>query len=108
MKQLKFRWWNGQRMIKHKDIQVSVRNLKNMENMMQFTGLLDKEGTEIYEGDIVNEPISPVGGADGGYLYKSKIIKWHVNGYKLYNPQAASEVIGNIYEPPDLINNQTQ
>ncbi len=73
--------------------------------LMQYTGLKDKNGVEIYEGDILSEPVSPVGGKDGGYLYLPREIKWlgAGSGYSLYAPYAASEVIGNIHENPELL-----
>ena len=71
--------------------------------VMQFTGLLDKRGKEIYEGDILGqEQFLPWG------------IKWDKAGfyaYNLHNPFALyplesatnREVIGNIYENPELL-----
>lgn len=73
----------------------------------QFTGLLDKSGREIYEGDIVrtewgnNNPtdvlieLEPVIFKDGGF---------YVGDYWLYETNESAEIIGNIYENPELIN----
>ena len=74
-------------------------------DLMQYTGLKDKNDTPIYEGDILNEPVSPVGGPDGGYRYKSRVIEWDGagKGYGLFAPEAASIVIGNIHENPELL-----
>ena len=67
--------------------------------LMQFTGLLDKNGKEIYEGDVIRW------GAK-----KSKAVQWnnHRNGWnfqdhqKNYTPTILWEIIGNIYENPEL------
>jgi len=78
-------------------------------HLMQYTGLKDKNGKEIYEGDIVK-----------GWIYdeydeeKDKYDKvfWHdeycgfyidyIEEYRLYELRDA-EIIGNIYENPELI-----
>ncbi len=80
-------------------------NVTDRYYIEEFTGLTDKNGKDVYEGDILREPVSPVGGADGGYLYKNRAIKWDGagGGYNLFAPQAASEVIGNIHENPELL-----
>lgn len=73
---------------------------------MQFTGLLDRHGKEIYEGDIVRNTADK-------YHYE---IKWDnfesawslgENGSPIrrYLLSEYWEVIGNIYENPELLQN---
>lgn len=68
------------------------------KTISQFTGLHDKNGKEIYEGDIVT---------DGVGKYKI-IYDLKLAGYQPYcifrdEPENYCEVIGNIYENPELI-----
>jgi uncharacterized phage protein (TIGR01671 family) len=83
-------------------------------DLMQFTGLYDKNGKGIYEGDIVkwgvgSYPISFGWGDDNesygesyGWLLGSSIISQSSSASALqFNNEA--EVIGNIYENPELL-----
>lgn len=67
--------------------------------LMQYTGLKDKNGTEIYEGDVVLwfGVKAQIHWADGhaGFFHGSDDL------YKRYAEQA--EIIGNIYENKELI-----
>lgn len=65
--------------------------------IMQFTGLLDIKGVEIYEGDIVTR--------DGKW---KKQVKWNPKraAFNIFEDTSPTlEIIGNIYENPELLNN---
>lgn len=71
-------------------------------NLVQFTGLKDKNGKEIYEGDIVS------GGIE--YEVKTGEVKWFNKGLGVQTEfgivdfyESECEVIGNIYENPELL-----
>lgn len=97
---------------------------KEKYNLMQFTGLHDKNGKEIYEGDIVKAYFKK--GAwkynDKNYCgYKSGKVQYCVDGFILYIENYKEkiyplssfgnnngninelEVIGNIYDNPELL-----
>ena len=85
-----------------------IWNYINENKIQQFTGLKDKNGKEIYEGDIV----SGVNGSINGKGMEFTItIKWiaHRAGFNIplfkngYNSTHYYEVIGNIYENPELL-----
>ena len=119
-REIKFRAWDENEknflyfgykegLISHCDDQYQKLNIKFIE---QFTGLHDKNRKEIYEGDIIKyhfynghdhlrESIAEVkySDADGSY-YAVSIPDNDFCYMSVYVP--GSEVIGNIYENPEL------
>lgn len=80
--------------------------------LMQFTGLKDKNGKEIYEGDILSTDLSRpyliVEFRNGAFLYQCHDIGKDyydimVPVYVEINQDDYSEVIGNIYENQELL-----
>ncbi len=73
--------------------------------LMQFTNLLDKNGKEIYEGDIVEwypKKTGIVEYVDDMFHIKSLEYPNLSNGnYRLAS--ITCEIIGNIYENPELL-----
>ena len=75
----------------------------------QYTGLNDKNGTPIYEGDIVDIH-SKIAHTKtiGGIFYEEKVCAFIVDdsAFRQHIPMTATdeiEVIGNIYESPELL-----
>jgi uncharacterized phage protein (TIGR01671 family) len=112
MRELKFRAYN-------RSAEVWVENLSEQEigyleipsiytKITQFTGLLDKKGVEIYEGDIVKGcthgeyvTTGSVEFFDGSYILRDERDKGY---YRLTETLFKNfEVIGDIYETPELL-----
>ena len=70
----------------------------------EFTGLLDKNGKEIYEGDILESKafIDIFSWVDGGYTFNKDKNEDVMTVHYPY------EIIGNIHENPELLSKPDQ
>lgn len=75
----------------------------NAWKLMQFTGLHDKNGREIYEGDVID---------NGRHRWRilwldasfwARTIESDRGGIAVYLIAEESEVIGNVHENPELV-----
>lgn len=77
--------------------------------LMQSTGLKDKNGKEIFEGDIVDykgrKAVIKWHGSYASFIYRfvDELDKRSAEWYQLYLAYLKCEVIGNIYENPELL-----
>jgi len=130
-REIKFRLWDSQfkkMKIPNGDISPGVfwdsgelLGIQDYLIPLQFTGLLDKNGVEIYESDIVRG----TGGTNhqGIWEYdKTGVMQWQGCGFDLVYREAGRDigcglgyadgfdsgfkVIGNIYKNPELLENK--
>jgi uncharacterized phage protein (TIGR01671 family) len=110
-REIKFRAWDKKaepagRML---DISLAGYTLFNYltqdrYEVMQFTGLKDKNGVEIFEGDICNTPNGVrlvTYGAPSFWLAVKENDTVDVDAFS--TPNIYEEVIGNIMENPELL-----
>ena len=77
------------------------------EYLMQSTGLFDKNGKEIFEGDIVRffDSLYTVfyDIEEGSYRLKPHDDRWVVDYMSNFSSEESFEIIGNIYENKELL-----
>ena len=113
MREIKFRAWDDADGV-HRDegwMSYGITNIAcDADHIMQYTGKKDKNGKEIYEGDVWER---------GQYI---GIVTFEFSGWKLkkaessrcysspsfYSNANSGEVIGNIYENPELLGNDKE
>jgi len=117
MKNLKFRAWGkeAQEMFEVEAIDFKEKALRYVDNptgygcdallsqveLMQFTGILDGTGAEIYEGDILCWPSH-----EGTKHQQRFVVEWcdDRNGWlNWHSTREQAVVIGNIHENPELL-----
>ena len=116
MREIKFRTWDklNKEMINFESINfqerrvykdtVSYRKFNDIE-LMQYTGLKDMKGKEIYEGDILFETFRE---EYFKVVFENGSFRAEVDEYSLDLEDYAHicEVVGNIYENPELMEDE--
>jgi uncharacterized phage protein (TIGR01671 family) len=114
MREIKFRAWDKINKVMYSDVHekdsfAEKLSRSNEYHIMQFTGLKDKNGKEIFEGDVLSYPIpnDEMRGVIiwGKYEY---IVEYSYENadYIATIGEDGCEVIGNIYENPELVNHE--
>jgi uncharacterized phage protein (TIGR01671 family) len=117
MREIKFRVWdNIDYMSEPFTLQDIIERKIGFTNdcvVMQSTGLKDSNKVEIYEGDIVRETRRPPAKNElytveyrdevGAFMFKDQY-----NDYDPYIDMGEIEVVGNIFEHPELMNNKNK
>lgn len=73
----------------------------------QFTGLHDKNGKEIYFDDIVRNKYGDIGSVIWFSDWSIRV-DWGAGDIHFIDPDLELEVIGNVYDNPELLNDKNE
>jgi len=72
--------------------------------IMQYTGLKDKNGKEIYEGDVLEHDLFGIKIVeDIRDTFRTNSATYDACAYRDWQQSTNSEIIGNIYENPSFL-----